>query len=113
MQYLLTGSRVYGVATSKSDLDIVLLKKDADAFLVDLVKHNILITRTEAQNNYSDGGFYFDLFGIEVNVIIAQDEVVLEQWETTTRYMLSIAPIEDKEERITTFREYYHAHSLG
>ncbi len=107
LRYLLTGTRVYGPATEDSDLDIVMKYDGAYKLVQFCKKHDIEIYKTEGQDEYGDdGGFYFDLGFIKVNVIIAGSDRPFEQWERLTEKMKKIAPIHDRERRILVFNEF-------
>lgn len=106
MDFLLTGSQVYGPATEDSDLDIVIKLKDAHEIVLFLAKHGIEYYQTPGQMSHGDdGGFYFNLGGIEINIILAPDERAFEEWRRRTEKMKKLPPIEDREERIDVFNE--------
>jgi len=105
LKFLLTGTHVYGPAGPDSDLDIVVMQDKAADILYFLDKHGIGIFRTAGQDEYGDaGGFYFDLAGIKINIIIAENALDFKLWEELTERMKDLSPIEDREERIATFR---------
>lgn len=104
MDYLVTGTRVYGPAKSNSDLDIVVKYKDVGSLVAFLEKHKILSYTTEDQALYGDGGgFYFDLGGIKINIIVAINDAEFNKWKIRTKYMLTQDSIEDREERLKVF----------
>ena len=104
MDFLLTGSRVYGPANPDSDLDIMVMYDDVGKLHAYLTEHNIEIYNTPGQDSYGDiGGFYFNLGGIEINIIIAAGKAEFELWERRTKIMKKFRPIGDRQERITTF----------
>ncbi len=106
MDFLLTGTRVYGPAKHDSDLDIVVMYDEVYKIYNYLYKHNISLSRTPAQDSYGvDGGFYFDIAGIKVNIIVANSVPELEVWKERTERMKTISPISDRETRIATFNE--------
>ena len=104
MDFLLTGSKVYGPAKPDSDLDIVINYKDAPVIGQFLAEHNIPMYNTPTQDSYGDaGGFYFKLAGIEVNIIVAGDESEFNWWRERTEEMKTLPPIEDREKRLEVF----------
>lgn len=104
MEFLLTGTQVYGPTNDKSDLDIVVKRHDAADIIGFLGNHNIKTYRTPGQDEYGAmGGFYFDLAGIKVNIIIAENEVDFQRWKSCTEGMKKFPPIEDRKTRITAF----------
>ena len=74
MEYFITGTHAYGPATEDSDLDIVLMTDAANQIADFLHTHGIKTYQTEKQEAYDDGGFYFDLLGIQINIIIVADK---------------------------------------
>lgn len=104
MNFLLTGSRVYGPVNPKSDLDIVVMYDDVEKLHAYLTEHNIEIYNTPTQDSYGDiGGFYFNLGGIEINIIIAAGKAEFELWERRTEKMKTFPPIEGRNNRISIF----------
>lgn len=108
MKYVITGTQVYGPARDDSDLDIVVLADDVQSINEFIIKHGIEIYQTQKQKDYDGGGFYFELFGIEVNIIIATDDAELKHWEAATEEMKTIEPIKNREERVITFRKFFN-----
>ncbi len=108
MEYILTGSRVYGGSTDDSDLDIVMNYNDALDFKHELTSNGITISKTIEQEEYGDqGGFYFDLFGIEINIIIAESETAFAAWRYATGEMFCEQPIADRDQRVKQFNFFY------
>ena len=106
MNFLLTGTRVYGPASEDSDLDVVVDMKDAIGIGKFLAEHSIQLYNTPGQDSYGDkGGFYFDFAGVQVNVIIAQTTDEFKAWEKRTERMKTIPPIPDRETRVATFNQ--------
>ena len=106
MNFLLTGTRVYGPATEDSDLDIVVKLNDVHEIVLFLAKHGIIHYRTPGQDLYGVvGGFYFDLAGITINIIIAESGPEFKEWERRTERMKKLSPIEDRGRRIDVFNE--------
>lgn len=103
MKFIITGTSAYGPQTENSDLDVVVLVEDAQRIQNFLTKHNIETYQTKSQEQYDDGGFYFDLAGIEINIITAKTEDALKEWEMRTRRMKQIPPISDREDRVAIF----------
>jgi len=106
LEFFITGTHAYGPASLNSDLDIVIMLKDSRKIMDFLVKHGIEYYRTPGQGQYGDtGGFYFNLGGIEVNIIIAEDEADFEEWRRRTEKMKKLAPIHDRGQRHRVFNE--------
>jgi hypothetical protein len=106
MKFALTGTHVYGPVGPDSDLDIVVMQEGAADILDFLRVRGIEMYRTPGQDEYGDdGGFYFDLAGIKINIIIAADTFEFVEWKRRTERMKYIPPIENREERLATFRE--------
>ena len=104
MEFVVTGTHSYGPAKPESDLDIVLMKIDVLKMHRFLASHNIEIYQTPSQDIYQDkGGFYFDLSGIKINIIVAIDEENFKYWKDRTEKMRGVPPIEDRQERIDIF----------
>ncbi len=106
MKFFITGTHAYGPVNPDSDLDIVVMANEVQVILDFLADHGIEYYRTPGQDSYGDaGGFYFDLGGIEVNIIIAADAIAFKEWKRRTEKMKDLAPIEDREERVAVFNE--------
>lgn len=104
LDYIITGTRAFGPAMENSDLDIVVLYNDVNSIHAFLLSHNIPAYTTLAQYNHGDeGGFYFDLAGIKVNIIIATDKEEFEVWRERTDGMKKLKPIECKGLRHSAF----------
>jgi hypothetical protein len=105
MDFIITGTRAYGPAREDSDLDIVVKQDDVQSILDYLVDHKISTYSTPGQDSYGDdGGFYFDLFGIKVNIIVAQGELEFNLWQLRTERMKTLPDIEDRDTRLAVFR---------
>lgn len=106
MKKVLTGTQVYGPATEESDIDMVLLKEDADALIAVLLDKNISTYQTEDQQEYGDeGGFYFDIGKLKFNIIRASNEKDLLSWKRTTRKMSQQFEIKNRAKRINLFQK--------
>lgn len=109
MKFIITGTQAYGPARDDSDLDIVVLANDVQKILSFLDDHNLEEYKTEHQELYNDeGGFYFNLFGIEINIIIAKDKEEFKKWETATEDMKTIDPIKNREECMNQFQLFFN-----
>ena len=109
MKYLLTGTRVFGEPREDSDLDIVMMFEDATLFQDCLEKKGIVIDRTDEMDVYGEGGgYYFDLCGIKINIIIAMNEKAYTSWDFATRQMVKEDSFLDRKDRINAFREHYN-----
>jgi hypothetical protein len=105
LDFLLTGTRVYGPAKPDSDLDIVVKSSDVIAIQNNLEEHNIPIYNTPIQGEYGNmGGFYFDLFGIQFNIVVAANEEDYNLWDKRTERMKTLPDIEDRDTRLSVFR---------
>lgn len=107
MKFLITGTHAYGPVSPDSDLDIVMMPDGAHLITLFLQVHKIEMYRTPAQDSYGpEGGFYFNLATMRVNIIIVPNEQEYDQWKLGTDRMKEISPIEDREERIGTFQKF-------
>jgi hypothetical protein len=106
MDYLITGTRAYGPVTEDSDLDIVVKSTDIEPITDFLIDHKIPTYNTPAQAEYGGvGGFYFDLAGIKVNIIVASSQGEFDDWNRRTERMKTLpTPIKDRETRLAVFR---------
>ena len=106
-----TGSQVYGVYTPNSDKDFVVGKKEG-GFLREFFK--LLGVRTwDVSNTISYEGFYVQLGGQKINIVVAQNTQELNAWGYATHEMLKIDPIEDKTVRTKTFQKFWNAKLEG
>ena len=105
MKYFITGTHAYGPITEDSDLDIVMLIEDAEQIRDFVGKHFIGAYQTTRQQDYPQGGFYFDLLGIKINIIMAIDEAEFAKWNKRTERMKEFEPIADRQQRIDFFNE--------
>jgi len=101
MKYLVTGSRVYGVAQEDSDLDIVMEHEDALKFKAELKQKGFQIYWKKQSSH--GGGAYVDLCGIEINIVTAQKPYTHNTWAHATREMRNIPPIVCKTARAAKF----------
>jgi len=101
MDFIITGSRAYGPAREDSDLDIVVKSCDIESMTDYLLDHNIQTYSTSDQESYA--GFYFNIAGIKINIIVAEYEADFRLWEHRTDIMKKMSPIEDREKRLATF----------
>lgn len=105
MKCLLTGSRVYGPATEKSDIDIVVMEDDAIIIKHDLRKQGVKVKTKN--NRYMNSSFYFCLGGLKFNIVIATDEGEYERWKQATEQMKTIRPVLNRKERYKTFQRFF------
>ena len=104
LDFLITGTRVYGPVSENSDLDIVVKAADIVGVLDSLEKHNIPIYKTDAQEDYGEGsGFYFDFIGITFNIIQANDDDSFGLWKKRTEAMKKLNSIENRGLRYAAF----------
>ena len=105
MSFIITGTRAYGPTKEDSDLDIVVKSTDTISIGKFLAEHNIPIYNTPGQDSYGDaGGFYFDFAGVQVNIIVAENETDFELWRKRTERMKTLPDIEDRDTRLAVFR---------
>lgn len=107
MDFIVTGTSVYGPKTNKSDLDIVMYHSDAVQLEQFLFDKEISVFRTEQQQLEQYGGFYFNLFNIEINIIEATSFDEFKAWKIATEKMKKIDPISDRPERIKAFQYFF------
>ena len=104
----LTGTHVYGPATSESDIDIIMLLHEAQEFAQALAAQGIDIYRTDSQVKYgAAGGFYYDIGILKFNIIIAESMYDLLIWKITTDKMKRVEPIHDRTERLIHFQSLF------
>ena len=105
MDFIITGTRAYGPVREDSDLDIVVKSSDVQSILDYLIDRKISTYSTPGQDDYGDmGGFYFDLFGIQVNIIVTTNEAEYNLWDKRTERMKTLPDIEDRDTRLAVFR---------
>ena len=113
MDFIITGTHAYGPINPKSDLDIVVKLRGGIDILHFLENHNIKIYRTPSQDSYGDhGGFYFDLAGIKVNIIVAEDELILSEWSIKTEKMKRLPAIPDRDLRVRVFNSHLNEEEI-
>lgn len=71
-EFIITGTHAYGPVTPESDLDIC-VPEDCYSDLYDwcFERSSLECWQTELQHKKDYGGFYFKIFDITVNVIVA------------------------------------------
>jgi len=107
MDYIVTGTRVYGPAGPDSDLDIVVKLNDIGYIVNYLSNHGVQMYRTPGQDEYGvHGGFYFDFIGIKVNIIVAENELDFTEWAIKTEKMKRLPVIPDRDLRLKVFNSY-------
>ena len=110
-QIIKTGSQVYGVYTPNSDKDFVVGKKEG-GFLREFF--NLLGVRTwDVSNTISYEGFYVQLGGQKINIVVVQNNQEFEAWIYATSKMSKIDPIEEKTVRTNTFQKFWNAKLEG
>jgi len=110
MKYIITGSRVYGGNTEKSDLDIVLLQKDSGKLADWLIEKGIkMITIGNPIGNLvkESGTYYFSILDIKINIIEVLNKKEFKTWEDSTEKMRGFPSIENKDERIEFFTSIF------
>ena len=105
-QIVLTGSQVYGPATEKSDIDIVMHELDAQKLKAEVMMKRIIITQTgKGGGELENTCFYFNIGGLKINIICAKTELELMKWRHATRTLQNRAPIHNREERLREFKK--------
>lgn len=108
-----TGSRVFGVHTEVSDIDIVLQPSDAQ----DLGKYHNFICQTPDGDDYNENGFItFRVPGTLYNIILCHDDETYENWIRATTIMKACCIrsndfkmlIRDKFIRVSIFDEIFN-----
>jgi len=113
MDYIVTGTRVYGPAGPDSDLDIVVKLNDVGRIINCLNDHNISTYKTSGQDEYGvHGGFYFDLIGIKINIIVAENEDDFIEWAIKTEKMKRLPIIPNRYLRLKVFNSYFGEEEL-
>lgn len=107
LKFIVTGTHAYGPARAESDLDIVVRKEHIPAILDYLKNHNIETYKTEAQEEYQDSGFYFNIAFIKINVIVAMTDVDFMLWAGKTERMKKLPAIENRERRKELFNSIF------
>ncbi len=100
IDFITTGSRVYGPAREDSDLDIVVTIYDLPNLEEFLLKKNIKIIERKVQPKLRYTGFYFNLGGIIINIIVAENIEEMDAWNYATNKMKKLPPIKDRNKRI-------------
>ena len=113
MDYIVTGTRVYGPAGPDSDLDIVVKLNDIGYIVNYLSNHGVQMYRTPGQDEYGvHGGFYFDFIGIKINIIVAENEDDFIEWDIKTEKMKKLPIIPDRDLRVKVFNSYFGVEEL-
>jgi hypothetical protein len=107
LRFLITGTHAYGPVRAESDLDIVVMRQDVHEIMDFLIERGIDMYQTDAQEDYNDGGFYFDFAFIRVNIIIAHDETDFMVWAFKTERMKNTPAIENREARLEKFNTLF------
>ena len=109
MKLVLTGTHAYGPAGDNSDIDIVVVHEDAVAIWSALLDLGIVPTQTEAQQAYEpEGGYYFDLGPLKINIIDGEIEAIQEKWRLATEKMRALPPIADRTARVAMFKKFFY-----
>jgi len=106
MKMLLSGSRVFGGATDASDVDMVVMQEDVADFEAKLILQGIYIRLSRDQERVDYNGFYFNVGGIEFNVIVALDRNEFAANKHAIEKMKRLDPIENKPQRVYVFRSF-------
>ncbi len=104
MDFILTGSRVYGPAKEDSDIDIVMTIAYSTILEAGISALGIAITREEEQIDYGSG-YYFKLGEMLINIVGLASEEDLGRWTRATERMRGLPPIENKVKRIEQFNK--------
>jgi hypothetical protein len=106
MKIILTGTRAYGPKREDSDWDFVMEYLFA-ARVRQMIEKAGIETVDNSDINPEYKGFTFEIYGIQIQVICANDEDDLNAWEYATKKMYQMHPIKNREERIKTFRKFH------
>jgi hypothetical protein len=107
MDFFITGTHAYGPIGPDSDLDIVVKAVDSTSIMDFLGSQGIRTYTTEGQREYGKmGGFYFDLAGIKINIIIAEHDDAYVEWKIKTEKMKRLPPIPDRDLRVRVFNSH-------
>lgn len=101
ISYILTGSRVFGGATDKSDIDVVMSQDKANA-LEDWCINNKI---DRSYEHLSGPGFFITLCDLKLNIIVPRSEEAFTAWQNATEHMKSLPTVFDKEQRVRAFRK--------
>lgn len=108
IDFLLTGTRVYGPASNESDIDIVTHIEDIEEIKQELDHYNISWKINDS--NYENASLYFTFMGIMFNIIIATQEEYAH-WMIATekmkRHVFIHGPIKSHEDRVRIFQSYF------
>lgn len=103
MKPFITGTRAFGPVREDSDIDVVMMQKDAKLFKAFLESVGISV-RMEDKPGYQDGNYYFAMNeGPETNVIVMDTKWKFAHWLYATEEMKKIDPISDRCDRILKF----------
>lgn len=110
MKILVTGTNVYGPRREDSDIDVVMHEDDAYAFERALREDNfedLIEKKVNAQGENYDG-FTLYLGGDfpAINIIALTNDDELEKWKYATDELKKLPPIEDRTQRLYTFRKF-------
>lgn len=109
-EYFLTGSNIYGVKNSESDIDIVLKQEDANQLKKHLELKNICVQYVKHNKGY--GGYYFNLLGLKFNICVCGSELERKGWKYATEVLKTLPPIEDKEMKKNKFKMLVHQYMM-
>jgi len=111
MVFFPTGTRAYGPAREDSDLDIVVRSDHAKELERNLNLMGFKAYRTEIQLKQRYPGFYVDLNGLTLNIIVCANQVDMDAWQHATVSMRKLrTPIEDREKRLAKFGDFFEAY---
>ena len=102
----ITGTQAYGVTTEDSDIDVVMYTVEMQLLKEVLHRADINTYKSPIQIAQGYPGFYFDLMGGTINIIVVDDEKTYNQWQYATERMQGMTPIADREERIRIFKMF-------
>lgn len=110
--FFLTGSRVYGPYNSIfSDIDIIMFRQDAMELKewCEANRFHLYLNEHQMDSGHLVGadGFYFNIHGIEINIIIVDSQDEYNSWEYATQEMIKRNEIKDKMERIEKFKQFF------
>lgn len=117
LEFLLTGSGVYGVQTNKSDIDIVLYHDKAEELRERIDDMGVAwhFLGDGKADSYSDTlCWYFTIPPLpQINIIALPDRHQFNAWKYATEEMKKLPPFHNRQIRIEKFRMFLGQFSDG
>jgi len=107
MKICVTGTSVYGPRKGTSDIDVVMLREDADDFSDSLRSQGYDTKKRQNKDNEEYDGFMLMILNFPgIDIIVVEDDKEFNAWKTATDKMKKLEPIYDRNERISTFQRF-------